>query len=247
MVDEPIGIGNRFQQETKYHREKMTGGFLDWGKKPREFKEYPEDIRRFSLRSANKDGGRRLWEVMARRRSLRDFLPTAISFEELSQLIWSTQGITGIAYGFRLRVVPSAGALYPIETYIVINRVTDLTPGSYHFNVKENQLEQLAVGDFNVNIAASALDQSMAKEAAAVFVWTGVVERTKWKYRERGYRYLYLDAGHIGQNLYLAATSLGLGCCTIGAFYDDEVNQLIGVDGKKETAVYLGAVGHVRS
>lgn len=245
MVNEPIGIGERFQQETKYHREKMAGGFLDWTKKPREFKEYPGGIRRLSLRNVNKDGGGPLWEVMARRRSVRDFLARAISFEELSQLIWSTQGITGVAYGFRLRVAPSAGALYPIETYIMIKRVVNLTSGSYHFNVKENQLEQLAVGDFDVNIAASALDQSMAKEAAAVFVWTAVVERTKWKYRERGYRYLYLDAGHIGQNLYLAATSLGLGCCTIGAFYDDEVNQIIGVDGKKETVVYLGAVGHV--
>ncbi len=247
MVNEAVGIGDRFQQATKYHREKMAGGFLDWKKKPREFKEYPEDIQRFSLRNGKKDSGGPLWDVMARRRSIRDFLPTAISFEELSQLIWSTQGITGVAYGFRLRVVPSAGALYPIETYIVINRVMDLPPGTYHFNVKENQLDQLATGDFNVDIAAAALDQSMAKEAAAVFVWTAVVERTKWKYRERGYRYLYLDAGHIGQNLYLAATSLGLGCCTIAAFYDDEVNRLIGVDGKKETVVYLGAVGHVRS
>jgi SagB-type dehydrogenase family enzyme len=247
MVYEPIGIGDRFQQETKYHRDKMAGGFLNWKKKPREFKEYPAGIQRFSLHSAHKGRGGPLWEVMASRRSVRDFLPTAISPDDLSQLIWSTQGITGAAYGFQLRVAPSAGALYPIETYVVINRVVDLAPGSYHFNVKEGQLEQLAVGDFNGDIGASALDQPMAKEAAAVFVWTAVVERTKWKYRERGYRYIYLDAGHIGQNLYLAATALGLGCCTIGAFYDDEVNQLIGVDGKKETAVYLGAVGHVRS
>ena len=245
MAGERVGIGYRFQQETKYHREKMAGGFLDWRKKPEEFKEYPRDIQRFSLRDGNKGGGDPLWEVMARRRSVRDFLPKDIFLEELSQLIWATQGITGSAYGFRLRVTPSAGALYPIETYIVVNRVVGLSPGSYHFNVKENQLEQLAVGDFRVNIAASALDQSMAREAAVVFVWTAVVERTKWKYRERGYRYLYLDAGHIGQNLYLAAISLGLGCCTIGAFYDDEVNQLIGVDGQQETAVYLGAVGHV--
>ena len=245
VVNEPTGIGDRFQQETKYHRKKMAGGFLNWRNKPEEFKEYPGDIQRFSLRNGNKDGGGPLWEVMARRRSVRDFLPKAISFEELSQLIWSTQGITGVAHGFQLRVVPSAGALYPIETYVVINRVVDLTPGSYHFNVNENHLEQLAAGDFHVNIATSALDQSMAKEAAVVFVWTAVVERTKWKYRERGYRYLYLDAGHIGQNLYLAAVSLRLGCCTIGAFYDDEVNQLIGVDGKEETAIYLGAVGHI--
>jgi SagB-type dehydrogenase family enzyme len=116
----------------------------------------------------------------------------------------------------------------------------------YHFNGRENELEQLAEGDFGPDIAASALDQSMAKAAAVVFIWTAVVQRTKWKYRERGYRYLYLDAGHIGQNLYLAATSLGLGCCTIGAFYDDEVNGLIGVDGQRETAVYLGAVGRIQ-
>jgi SagB-type dehydrogenase family enzyme len=239
------GIGDRYQQETKYHREKMEGGFLDWRNKPAEFKEYPREIRRFSLPNGNKGDGGPLWEVMARRRSRRDFLPKDISFEELSQLIWATQGITGSVSGFRLRVTPSAGALYPIETYVVANRVVALSPGTYHFNVRESELEQVAEGDFRANIAASALDQSMAAESAVVFVWTAVVERAKWKYRERGYRYLYLDAGHIGQNLYLAATSLGLGCCTIGAFYDDEVNRLIEVDGQRETAVYLGAVGHI--
>jgi SagB-type dehydrogenase family enzyme len=245
MVAQHGGIGDRFQQETKYRRGKMTGGFLDWRRKPEECKEYPGDIRRFPLRNGDKGGGGPVWEVMARRRSLRDFLPEDISFEELSQLIWATQGITGSVFDFRLRVTPSAGALYPIETYVVVNRVIALSPGVYHFNLGKNALEQLAGGDFRVGIAASALDQSMGREAAVVFVWTAVVERTKWKYRERGYRYLYLDAGHIGQNLYLAATSLGLGCCTIGAFYDDEVNQLIGVDGRQETAVYLGAVGRI--
>jgi SagB-type dehydrogenase family enzyme len=240
-----IRIGDRYQQETKYHREKMAGGCLDWRNKPAEFKEYPRETRRFSLRDGDKGGGGNLWEIMAARRSIRDFAPKDITFEELSQLIWATQGITGSVYEFRLRVTPSAGALYPIETYVVVNRVAALTPGTYHFNARENELEQLAEGNFGATIAASSLDQSMAAKTAVVFVWTAVVERTKWKYRERGYRYLYLDAGHIGQNLYLAATSLGLGCCTIGAFYDDEVNQLIGVDGQRETAVYLGAVGHV--
>jgi SagB-type dehydrogenase family enzyme len=245
MAAEHAGIGDRFQQETKYHRARMRGGFLDWRRKPEEFKEYPGDMRRFPLPNAGTGGGGPLWEVMARRRSLRDFLPEDISLDDLSQLIWATQGITGSVFDFRLRVTPSAGALYPIETYIAVNRVIALSPGVYHFNVRKNALEQLTEGDFKVGISASALDQSMAREAAVVFVWTAVVERTKWKYRERGYRYLYLDAGHIGQNLYLAATSLGLGCCTIGAFYDDEVNRLIGVDGQGETAVYLGAVGRI--
>jgi len=245
MAAQPVGIGERFQQATKYRRGKMAGGFLDWRRKPEEFKEYPGDIRRFPLPNAGTGGGEPLWEVMARRRSLRDFLPEDISVEEVSQLIWATQGLTESVFDSRLRVTPSAGALYPIETYVVVNRVTALSPGVYHFNVGKNALEQLTEGDFKVGISASALDQSMAREAAVVFVWTAVVERTKWKYRERGYRYLYLDAGHIGQNLYLAATSLGLGCCTIGAFYDDEVNRLIGVDGQGETAVYLGAVGRI--
>jgi len=78
-----------------------------------------------------------------------------------------------------------------------------------------------------------------------VFIWTAVVQRSKWKYKERGYRYIYLDGGHIGQNLYLAATALELGCCTIGALFDEEVNELIGVDGTEETVVYMGAVGKV--
>jgi SagB-type dehydrogenase family enzyme len=86
----------------------------------------------------------------------------------------------------------------------------------------------------------------MLGEASCVFIWTAIVERSAWKYRERAYRYIYMDVGHIGQNLYLAATALNLGCCTVGAFYDEEVDRLIGVDGKEEISVYLGAIGRVR-
>jgi SagB-type dehydrogenase family enzyme len=83
----------------------------------------------------------------------------------------------------------------------------------------------------------------MVMESAVVFIWTAVVARSKWKYGERAYRYIYMDAGHIGQNLYLAAVALGLGCCTIGAFFDDEVNEILNVDGTEETAVYMGIAG----
>ena len=83
----------------------------------------------------------------------------------------------------------------------------------------------------------------MAETAAVVFIWTAIPQRSKWKYLERAYRYIYLDAGHIAQNLYLAATGLGLGCCGIGALYDQEVNDLVGVDGTTETAVYMCTVG----
>ena len=83
----------------------------------------------------------------------------------------------------------------------------------------------------------------MLKRAAVVFIWSAIVKRCTFKYRQRGYRYIYLDAGHIGQNLSLAAEELGLGCCMVGAFYDDEVNKLLHLDGKDETVIYLGAVG----
>jgi SagB-type dehydrogenase family enzyme len=112
--------------------------------------------------------------------------------------------------------------------------------------VKEAQLIFLKEGDFGPNLQDAGLGQGMLEEAACVFIWTAIVERSKWKYRERAYRYIYMDAGHIGQNLYLAATALNLGCCTVGAFFDEEVDRLIGVDGKEEISIYLGAVGRPR-
>jgi SagB-type dehydrogenase family enzyme len=98
-------------------------------------------------------------------------------------------------------------------------------------------------GDFSLQIAQAALDQDIAREAAVVFVWVAVIHRSRQKYRQRAYRYIYLDCGHIAQNLYLAATAMGLGCCGIAAFFDDEVNNLIEADGLEETAIYLATVG----
>ena len=164
-------------------------------------------------------------------------------FWELSQLLWATQGITSRAWGYDFRAVPSAGALYPIETYVLANRVDDLLPGIYHYDVQRAELVLLKEGNFGPEAARAGLGQEILGDAAAVFIWTAVVERSKWKYRQRAYRYIYMDAGHIGQNLYLAATALNLGCCTVGAFFDEEVDRLIGVDGNEEISVYLGAVG----
>ena len=93
-------------------------------------------------------------------------------------------------------------------------------------------------------VAHSALDQDMAYSANVVFVWTALFERSKWKYKQRAYRYVYLDAGHIAENLALAAVSLGLGTCQIGALYDEEVNALIGIDGERESILYMSTVGY---
>jgi SagB-type dehydrogenase family enzyme len=236
-------VGDRYQKETKYSRESMGGGFLDWEKMPEAFKQYPQALQVLKLPPAKQDEGLGLWQILSRRRSERDFNRSPISLQDLSQLLFSTQGVTGKVSGYLLRTAPSAGALYPIETYLAVKRVASLTPGLYHFNIVKNALELLQERDITPALCKAALDQTMVKESAVVFIWTAVVARSKWKYRERAYRYIYMDAGHIGQNLYLAAVALGLGCCTIGAFFDDEVNEILNVDGTEETAVYMGVAG----
>jgi SagB-type dehydrogenase family enzyme len=146
--------------------------------------------------------------------------------------------------GFAFRACPSAGALYPVETYLVLNNVERIEAGIYHFNIPDNSLEQLQKGDFRLKIAQAALDQDMAFAANAVFVWTALFERAKWKYEQRAYRYVYLDAGHIAQNLALAAVALNLGTCQIAALYDEEINALLDIDGEEESVLYMSVVGH---
>jgi SagB-type dehydrogenase family enzyme len=130
-----------------------------------------------------------------------------------------------------------------VETYLAIHDVEGIEPGVYHYAVGKHELDQLKVGDFRTEIARAALDQEIAYLANVVFVWTAVFERAKWKYRQRAYRYVYLDAGHIAQNVALAAVALGLGSCQIAALYDEEANRLLDVDGANESTIYMTVVG----
>ena len=163
--------------------------------------------------------------------------------EVLSQLLWATQGITGQQQGYRFRACASAGALYPLDTYLVLNRVEGAGPGIAHYNVIEHSLSLLLAGEFGPACAQACLGQDFCATAQVVFTCGAVVSRSAQKYGDRCYRYLYLDAGHIGAQLQLAAVALGLGSVNIGAFLDDEVNALFGLDGVKETVIYLTAVG----
>jgi len=146
-------------------------------------------------------------------------------------------------YGEPLRSAPSAGALYPFELYVVANNVEGLTRGLYHYAVREHQLELLRTGDLKAEITNAALKQEMLGEADVSFVLAAVFDRIRHKYGERGFRYVYIEAGHISQNIYLQAVSLSLGSVAVGAFLDNKVNTLIGVDGKNEAVIYLHAVG----
>lgn len=235
-------IGDVYQQTTKYDRADMRAP----GARPRHpgvYKRYADAVKVVPLPEPNADAGPGMWEVVAHRRSGRDYADAALSLGELSQMLWACQGITAQRGGFELRTAPSAGALYPIETYLVVNRVADVEPGVYHYNVRRRHIECLRPGDSRSAIAEAALGERMTAAAGVVFVWTAVTARCKCKYGERGCRYMYLDAGHIAAHVSLAAEALGLASCAIGAFFDDEANDLVGVDGVEETVVYMTAVG----
>jgi len=209
-------------------------------------KHYPADLLRIELPRPENLPSVSFWETVARRRSLRDYTPGALSNDDLFLLLWATQGVTHPG-GHPLRATPSAGARFPIETYVAAARVAGLEPGLYHWELPEEQLVRLRSDEaIGPAVAAACLDQAMCAEAACVFLWTAVFARTLSRYGERGMRYVYLDAGHVGQNLQLAATALGLGSCNVGALFDDEVNRLLGVDGETESIVYAACVGHVR-
>jgi SagB-type dehydrogenase family enzyme len=236
------GIGRRFQLETRYAR-RERGGAVE---KPHEtvlsglVRPTAPTV---PLPEPTRSGGLGLWDVVRGRRSVREFAPVPLELDRLSQLLWAAQGLSGGAPG--LRNAPSAGACYPIETYVAANKVLNTAPGIYHHDLHAHCLELLREGDFRQELSEAALSQDFIAEAGAVLIWTAVFARTTRRYRDRGFRYVYLDAGHIGQNAALAAVSLGLGSCAVGAFFDDEVNAVIGVDGLEESVVYMTAVGRL--
>jgi len=236
------GVGDRFQRETKYYVGKLGGGRLVWDTRPALYKEYAGAVK-VELPSFVPSRPMSLDEAFRRRRSVRDFRAEPISLGQLSYLLWASTGIQRVEGGYEFRTAPSAGALYPIETYVVANDVRKLEAGVYHYSVRAHKLEQLELGEFRRQIAAAALGQEMCASAAVVLVWSAVFERCKWKYGQRAYRYIYLDAGHIAENLALAAVSLGLGSCEIGALFDDEVNALVGIDGEEESVIAMAVIG----
>ncbi|XES76718.1 MAG: SagB/ThcOx family dehydrogenase [Candidatus Bathyarchaeia archaeon] len=237
-------FGDVFQKNTKYHRDRSFGHALSWSTKPETYKTYPVKQVPLTIDFDTKSKARLPFlEALKSRQSERGFSNEPLRLSELAFLLWTSTGIRKEAHGIGFRTVPSAGALYPIETYVAANNVDELPQGLYHYNILGNALEELKLGAFGDAIARSALGQEMCSDAAAVFVWTAVFARPKWKYRQRAYRYVYIDAGHIAQNLALSATSLGLGTCQIGAFYDDELNSLFELDGETESVIYLSVVG----
>ena len=237
------GVGDKFQRETKYSRYKMTAD-QEWSIQPELYKSYPNS-KRIQLPSPASPKESYLYDVLKKRKSIRNYSDLPITKDQISYLLWASTGIQRHEIGFEYRTAPSAGALYPIETYIVVNNVKDIDKGVYHYNIKDHLLEEIKSGDHSQITAKAALEQGMCAEGAVVFIWTAFFNRSKCKYGQRAYRYIYLDAGHIAGNLALTSTSLGLGSCQIAALFDDEVNEIIAVDGEEESTIYMSVVGNL--
>jgi len=186
-----------------------------------------------------------LREVIENRRTARHYSAQPLSMEELSALLWLTQGVQRMTRRpITLRPVPSAGARHAFETILLVNRVECLPAGLYRYIATRHALLALnAPADIAEQIRGACLQQDQITASAVTFIWTAVTERMAWRYVERSLRYLHLDAGHVCQNLYLAGEAIGCGTCAIAAFEDEKMNEVLGLDGIEQFVIYLAALG----
>ena len=228
-----------------YHRQSALGlrglvsDLADWGRRPAPYLRVG-DGEAVALPAMGAPPAMSVAQALEQRRSLREYADRAMTAEELAWVIHAATGITS-TQGYR--AVPSAGALYPVETYVAVNRVEGIDPGVFHVDVRGQALEPVRRGSVAGDLMVAGLGQGFLRDAPAVLVLTGVFQRSRWKYRARHYRYVCWEGGHVAQNVYLAAESAGLGACMVGAFLDGMVNDLVRVDGRNEAALGLVALG----
>ena len=188
---------------------------------------------------------RGLREAIEARRSIRRYARDPLTVEELAYLCWCTQGISEVqAPYYTLRNVPSAGGRHALETYLLVNRVDSILPGLYRYLSFSHMLVPIDTGQgITDRIMAACLGQAFVRSSAVTFIWSAVIYRMAWRYSERAWRLVHLDAGHVCQNLYLAAGQVGCGACAIGAFDDLQIADVLGIDGTDEFVVYCASVG----
>ena len=183
------------------------------------------------------------------RKSHRIYTQETVTLDQLSFLLWATQGVKGLrgkSYA-TLRTVPCGGARHEFETYLIIRNIQGLTPGAYHYLPLEHAVEFLhSIENIDQFVSDSLSEQAWAAKANVVFYYSMVPYRADWRYGIYAHRVALMDVGHIGQNLYLACTGLGLGCCAIGAFSHELTNAVFGLDGEEEYIVYTFPVGTIR-
>ncbi len=243
-------ICDKFMQATSYAPEEMDEGWkdrkYDRANRPETYLTYPDAAVRIELGKPDFPDAPSLWSVLEGRRSKRNFLDQPMTLNQLNVLLWATQGVTADMGDYQLRTAPSAGALYPLETYLIVNNVEGLERGLYHLDVRGWALEGLRLEDLRDAGTEALLDQEMCRHSGVNFVWTAVIERCRAKYYERTYRYLWWDSGHVAENLALAATALGLGCTCMGAWYDGLMCELLGIDGVEHVSALTATVGTIQ-
>lgn len=239
------GIGKQFMEMTKYANMKEDPWRRGMKQPPLELPLETDAALVHLPDPADAGAGTEpLLTVINRRRSLRGYSDEGLTLAELSFLLWCCQGVQEKASTHTMRTVPSAGARHAFETYVLVNRVEGLQNGLYRYSALNAALVPVNLSDDMAQKCTQAcLKQGMVKSSAVTVFWTADLERMYFRYNERGYRYLHLDAGHACQNLYLAAEAIGCGACAIAAFDDDEVNKVLGLDGENRFAVYIAAVG----
>lgn len=200
------------------------------------------DSSQIHLPPPSQTGSLSLEEAIARRRSVRDFSPQSISQSQLSQILWAAQGISST--GGRYRTVPSAGATYPLEIFVVCggNGVDGIDRGIHHYNINNHSLTLHYAGDVRPQLARAALGEESIYQAPVDIVICALYERTLKRYGARGERYVHIEVGHAGQNIYLQATALGLATVAIGAFDDEQVSKVLLLD-KEYKPLYIMPVG----
>jgi SagB-type dehydrogenase family enzyme len=214
-------------------------------------KPYPKDAQLVDLVSPEDFtlGQMPVIDAIRKRRSRRKFTDEPLSLEELSFLLWSTQGVQKLVRSglITLRTVPSGGGMHPFETYLLVNRVDDVIPSLYRYLALEHKLYQLSSDNIGLpeRINDASNGQTFVGTGAVVFIWSVRPSRTEYRYGEDSLKDILIGVGHICQNLYLACESIGVGTCAIVAYRQKLLDDFIGVDGDDEIALYLAPVGKV--
>jgi SagB-type dehydrogenase family enzyme len=241
-ADDPARL---FHVNSTNVRSKAVDLVLDYDNRPPRFRTFPGS-KRIALPRGHFRIRKTLGAALESRHSVRDFVLRPLSLDRLGQLLYLSHGVRGVRTVedevVFSRCSPSAGGLYPIELYVATQKVRGVPDGIHHYDARFHRLEQVAAGRFHEHLADLTIGQDMIRTANLVVVMTAVFQRTMWKYGLRGYRYVWLDAGHVGQNLCLTAVGLNLGAVTIGGFFDLEIGRLLQLP-PDEAAVYLACIG----
>jgi SagB-type dehydrogenase family enzyme len=246
LINDTFSVSNDFHKQTKikqFNKEKNHKKPKTWTKIY--YKSYPR-LDKIFLPQPEENNNNNLFRLLTLRRSRRKFSEKTLNQKELSTILSYSAGITQIdnsKFEYALRSYPSAGARFPLELYININKTDKIKKGIYHYNIKENSLELIRQGNYQ-KLFKNITNQNICSKSNINIIITAVFDRTRIKYGNRGYRFPFIEAGHLAQNLYLISESLKLNCCAIGGFIDNKINNLLDLADTCEKTIYIVSIGH---